>query len=146
MGSTSTRRRQSQRRRRRPAGVLPVNLRRNADAICVLAKAQPRLVKQLIAGADQNLVKTFSECASNILRGNLPIRPDQKRKLSRYANSLRALNRRKTGHKSKKVLLMKGGFAGALAGVLAPLLINAVPKLIGSLAKGIAGSRRRRRQ
>ena len=41
---------------------------------------------------------------------------------------------------------MKGGFAGALAGVLAPLLINAVPKLIGSLAKGIAGSRRRRRQ
>ena len=72
MGSTSTHRRQSQQRRRRPAGVLPVNLRRNADAICVLAKAQPRLVKQLIAGAHQNLVKTFSECASNILRGNLP--------------------------------------------------------------------------
>ena len=127
MGSSSTLPRSCrQPRHRRPAGVLPVNLRRNADSICVLAKAQPRLAKQLIAGADHNLLNALSECASNILKGNLPLRPDQKRKLS----------------KSKKALLMKGGFVGALAGVLAPLLINSVPKLIGSLVNAIAARRR----
>ena len=143
MGSSSTRRRSCrQPRHRRPAGVLPVNLRRNADSICVLSKAQPRLAKQLIAGADHNLLNALSECASNILKGNLPLIPDQKRKLSRYANSLRALRQQKKATKSKKALLMKGGFVGALAGVLAPLLINSVPKLIGSVVNAIAARRR----
>ena len=36
------------------------------------------------------------------------------------SHRFRSLETLKTGHKSKKALLMKGGFAGALAGVLAP--------------------------
>ena len=44
-------------------GVIPCNLRRHADAICIQAKAQPKVVKQLVAGADKNLINTLSEYA-----------------------------------------------------------------------------------
>ena len=74
-----------------PPGVIPCNLRRLADTICILAKAQPRVVKQLVAGADKDLINTLSECATNILNGNMILQPHQKQRLSRHADALRAL-------------------------------------------------------
>ena len=52
-----------------PPGVIPCNLRRHADAICILAKVQLSVVKQMVAGADKDLINTLSECAANILNG-----------------------------------------------------------------------------
>lgn len=120
-------------RKKRGHGVVPPNLRKHAEVICVLAKAKPRLVKQLIAGAGAPLLRTFSECAGNILKGNLQLTAQQKKKLKRYAKTLRTLRRRTGTAKTKKALLMKGGFVGALAGVLAPLLM----KVAGPLLSGI---------
>ena len=131
---------QRKRKRSRPDGVLPVNLRRHADSICILAKAQPRVVKQLIAGADKDLIQTLSECADNVLNGNLMLDPILKRRLARHADDLRSLRRRNTSQRSKKALLMKGGFVGLLAGTVTPLLLRAIPSLIGGLL-----SRKRRR-
>ena len=108
-------------------GKVPANLRKHADVLCILAKAKPKLVKQLIIGAEPSLVRTLSECADNVLRGNLQLTPTQKRKLARYAPSLRTVRKKSAPVKSKKVLLMKGGFVGALASVVAPLLL----KLLG---------------
>ena len=59
-------------------GVIPCNFRRHADAICILAKAQPKVVKQLVAGADKDLISTLLECAANILNGNMILQPSQK--------------------------------------------------------------------
>ena len=134
--------RQPKRRRPRPPGVLPVNLRRHADSICILAKAQPRVVRQLIAGADSDLIKALSECAANVLNGNLIIDPAMKSRLAKHADHLRLLRRRNGSQRGKKALLMKGGFVGLLASTVAPLLIRAIPSVIGS----IIGSRRRKRR
>ena len=124
--SCGTSRHRAKTKRKRTA--VPQALRKHADVLCVLAKAKPKLAKQLIAGAEPSLVKTLSQCSKNVLRGNLPLNTTQKRKLSRYANSLRTLSKKSGTVKKKKVLLMKGGFAGALAGVVAPLLLNLLTK------------------
>ena len=71
----------------RPWGLIPCNLRRHANTICILAKAQPKVVKQLVAGADKDLINTLSECATNILNGNMILQPHQKQHWSRYASS-----------------------------------------------------------
>ena len=124
--SCGTSRHRAKTKRKRTA--VPQALRKHADVLCMLAKAKPKLAKQLIAGAKPSLVKTLSQCSKNVLRGNLPLNTTQKRKLSRYANSLRTLSKKSGTVKKKKVLLMKGGFAGALAGVVAPLLLNLLTK------------------
>jgi hypothetical protein len=80
------------------------------------------LARQLIGGADPTLVRTLSECAINILRGNLALTATQKKRLKRYAGSLRTLSKKKGSVKNKKVLLMKGGFLGALLGTVVPLI------------------------
>ena len=118
------------RHRSHKRSAIPAALKRHADVLCVLAKAKPKLAKQLIAGAEPSLVKTLSQCSKNILRGNLPLTTTQKRKLSRYAKSLRTLSTKSGTVKKKKALLMKGGLVGALAGAVAPLLLNLVTKAL----------------
>ena len=108
------------RAKKRNRTAVPQALRKHADVLCVLAKAKPKLAKQLIAGAEPSLVKTLSQCSRNVLRGNLPLTTTQKRKLSRYAKSLRTLSTKNGTAKKKKALLMKGGLVGALAGAVAP--------------------------
>ena len=76
------------------------------------------------------MVKTLSECSKNVLKGNLSLGAAQKRKLSKYRKSLRTLSKKTGSVKRKKALLMKGGFVGALAGIVAPLLINLVSKAL----------------
>ena len=79
--------------RPRPRDVIPCNLRRHADAICILAKAQPK-VKQLVASADKDLINILSECTANILNGSMILQPNQKQRLSRHVDALRALRAR----------------------------------------------------
>ena len=82
------------------------HLDKQADAICILAKAQPGVIKQLVAGADKDLINTLSECAANILNGNMILQPHQKQRLSRHADALRALRRQTVSQHGKNALLM----------------------------------------
>ena len=129
-----------------PPGVIPCNLRRHTDAICILAKAQPRVVKQLGAGADKDLINTLSECAANILNGNMILQPHQKQRLSRHADALRALRRGTVSQRGKKALLMDGGFVGLLASTVAPLLFKAVPSIVSGVGSLVRRLKRRRRK
>ena len=101
-------------------------------------QAQLRVVKQLVAGADKDLINTLSECTANILNGNMILQPHQKQRLSRHADALRAHRRQTVSQRSKKALLMDGGFAGLLASTVALLLFKAVPSIVsgvGSLVR-----------
>ena len=73
-----------------PQGMIPCNLHRHADAICILAKVQPKVVKQLVASAKKDLINTLLECASNIFNGNMILQPPQKHHLSSHADALMA--------------------------------------------------------
>jgi hypothetical protein len=89
-------------------------MRRNADFIRVLARATPRQQKGIIEGGNKELMHCICECASNCLKGNVPLKPSQKRKLAKYKHVLRDLADRKVSNIRKKTLVQKGGFLGAL--------------------------------
>ena len=45
--------------------------RRHIRCFFILNKAHPKVGKQLIAGADKELIATLSECNTNMLSGNM---------------------------------------------------------------------------
>lgn len=106
--------------------LLPKNVRRHAHVLCVLAKAKPKVVKELLSGADAGLLKAISECSDNVLQGRVKLTSVQKRRLARYKTVLRTLVAKKTSCKTKKALAKKGGFLGALLGTVAPFILKAI--------------------
>ena len=73
-----------------------------------------------------------SECAKNVIKGNVQLKPAQLRRLRRERSNVRALALKKTSLKKKRRILQKGGFLGAL--------IPPVLSVLGSLLLGNASS------
>ena len=95
-------------------------LQHNAPYLHVLARGSNKQRQGVIQGANKELIACLCECALNILNGNIPLKPSEKTKLSKYKRHLRVLSNKKSGaQKKKKVLRQKGGFLGAL---LTPVL------------------------
>lgn len=93
----------------------------------VLKDAKPQARRALLASADDELVKAIVECAINTLNGNHKLTKDEKSKLKKYKNRLRALVNPKISFKSKrKLLVQKGGF-------IVPLLASVLSGVIGAL-------------
>ena len=110
-------------------------VRRQAPVLKVLGKAHPHVCQAILRGADKELLKCLSECAYNILRGNVKLTPAQKARLTKYKQKLRKVADRKTNLKQKQKLVQTGGFLPAL---LAPLLTSVIAPLAGEAVKGIA--------
>lgn len=117
--------------RRGPIDKLPRNVRQHAHVLCVLARAKPKVVRPLIAGADPSLLKAISECSHNVLQGRVQLTAQQKKRLARYKTVLRTLVAPRTSNKTKKALAQKGGFLGALLGAVAPMIIRTLGGLFG---------------
>ena len=95
-------------------------VRHNAPYLHVLAKGSDKQRQGVIQGANKELVHCLCECALNVLNGNIPLKPSEKKRLAKYKRHLRVLTNQKFGvQKKKKVLRQKGGFLGAL---LTPML------------------------
>lgn len=92
-----------------------------------------RSKREFVRACDKQLLDCFSECCKNILKGNVPLKEVQLRKLRREKKNLRALALKRTSLKKKRKILQKGGLIGA---VLTPALA-----LIGSLISGFNGAR-----
>ena len=52
-----------------------------------LKAAEPKLCNAIIANCNQETLKSFCECALNVLRGNITLSACSKRKLRTYINS-----------------------------------------------------------
>ena len=63
-------------------------LKRNALCPCLLAKTDTALARAIIEKGSENLVRSLCECAHNILKGNVPLKKNQKRRLRRYKGGL----------------------------------------------------------
>ena len=76
---------------------------------------------------DRGFLDCISECANNVLKGNVPLTDRQKTKLRRSRKDLKALSAKKTALRKKRHILQRGGFLTALLppilGVLANLLL-----------------------
>ena len=68
---------------------MSARLNRDALCLCLLAKAEPALARAIMEKRNENLVRTLCECARNFLKGNVPLKTSQKRRLRRYKEDLR---------------------------------------------------------
>ena len=91
----------------------------------VLKDAKPQARRALLTSASDELIKAIVECAINTLNGNHKLTKDEKSKLSKYKNRLRALVNPKISFKSK-LLVQKGGF-------IVPLLTSILPSVLGTI-------------
>jgi hypothetical protein len=96
----------------------------------VLKDAKPQARRALLTSAGDDLIKAIVECAINTLNANHKLTKEDKGKLSKYKNRLRALVNPKISFKNKlKLLIQKGGF-------IVPLLTSILSGVIGSLIRG----------
>ena len=83
--------------------------------------------RDFVRKCDRGFLDCISECAKNVLKGNVQLTDRQKMKLRRSQNDLRELSTKKTALQNKRRILQKGGFLTALLppilGVLANLLL-----------------------
>jgi len=75
-------------------------------------------------------LECISECAKNILRGNVQLSAKQKRALRRNRQNLRRLSIKKTSLKKNRQIIQNGGFLGA---IIAPILATLGGSLLSSL-------------
>ena len=84
-----------------------------------------RAKREYVRRCDREFLHCVSECAKNVIKGNVPLTKRQMTNLRRKRYDLRALSKRKTSLKTKRKILQKGGFLTAL---LPPVL-----SVLGSL-------------
>ena len=73
----------------------------------VLKDAKPQARRALLTSADDDLIKAIVECAINTLNGNHKLTKENKGKLNKFKNRLRALVNQTIISKSKWKLLIK---------------------------------------
>lgn len=108
-------------------------MRKYMPALRRIHRLGDKAKRKVIRDCDRRLLECFCECSKNILKGNVPLKQAQLRRLRREKNNLRALALKKTSLKKKRKILQKGGFIGAL---LTPVL-----SILGSLIGGYNGAR-----
>ena len=93
-------------------------------------KLGSREKNQYAKRCNKEFLDCISECAKNILRGNVQLSAKQKAALRRNRQNLRSLSIKKTSLKKKRQIIQKGGFLGA---ILAPVLATLGGSLVSSL-------------
>ena len=88
-----------------------------------------KLIKQ------PSIQKLLREICVNVLRGNVPLSTNQRRKLKPHAASIRKLALKKTSLKNRYKLVQKGGF---LPFLLKPLIALAASSLGGLITSRLA--------
>ena len=102
-------------------------IKSNYHALQVLKNASPKLRKAIISNCNKDLLNSISECALNVLNGNIRLSNCAKRKLKKYKSSLRSLADRRFPRSAKtKLIVQRGGF-------LLPLLSAVLPALASLL-------------
>ena len=123
---------------------MSARVKRNAHVLHVLAQSHPRVVKCIIQGADKDLTDCIGECAHNVLKGNVTLKPSEKARLTKYKLKLRKIASRKATLKSRKNILQTRGFLPAfLAPLLGSVILPLAKKAVGGIIKSIHKKRKK---
>jgi len=76
-----------------------------------LKDAQPKLRKAIIYNCDKDLVNCVSECALNLLHGNVKLPDCARRNLRKYRRQLRTVVDRRVPLARKKITLFSAAFS-----------------------------------
>jgi len=89
-------------------------IRRYMPVLKRIRKMGDKAKRDYIRKCDKTFLECISECAKNIIKGNVPLTNRQKSTLRRRRKDIRALSVRKTSLRRKRKILQKGGFLTAL--------------------------------
>lgn len=93
----------------------------------LIEKCPKTLRKQLLRKLPIRAVKTICECCHNVLKGNIPLTPKQKKELSKHKTVLRKIASKKGAlYVKKKLIVQRGGFLN----ILIPAAVGAISSLI----------------
>jgi hypothetical protein len=115
--------------------VVPSRLHRNFKFLKKLKRADKKQRRKLLETAEKDSILCVCDCANNILKGNINLKPKEKKQLSRHKEVLRTLAKGKGTRNIKKkreLLIQKGGFLPML---LAPIL-SVAGGLLSNLIEG----------
>ena len=101
---------------------MSARVKKNFPLLKWLSEAKPKSVKSVLNVVDKEVLDSICECCYNVLKGNVPLKPDQKRKLRRHRGVLRQLSSKSTSLKRKRQLAQRGGLWGSLLIPLVGLL------------------------
>jgi len=99
--------------------------------LLALTAAKPKVRNLVLKSLDTGTIRILAQIAANILHGNIPLHPTQRRKLGRFRRVLAILRDKYTSIEQKrKALIQQGGFL--------PLLIPIISSIAGALVSRIA--------
>ena len=106
---------------------MSARLKKHLPLLQWLSKAKPQSSKALLKTADKEVLDTVRECCLNVLKGNVPLTSQQKKRLHKHKHTLRRLaSTKRISDKTKRKLVQKGVFLAALLG---PILSAVLPML-----------------
>lgn len=102
-----------------------------ADYLKLISTAKnEKIRKNLIKEAEDCVVNAISEIALNCLKGNIPLKNCDFKKLNKYKQVLRKISKRNSVLSRKKTILQSGG---QLMGVLIPTAIALIEEVVRRL-------------
>ena len=107
-----------------------MSLKKYRHLLNALSEGDKTTTTCIITGGGTPLLGCLSECAHNVLLGNVPLGVSQQRCLKKYKKELKLLRRKSAKVQDKKKALQKGGFLPAL---LAPILTSVVAPLVSKI-------------
>lgn len=108
------------------------NVTSHLEVLKALHRAKPGVRKSLLKNCTCDLVRCIVECAHNTLKGNVPLKPQQHRKLKSHKSLLRKLAKKGESVEKKRKILVQKGSGVFLTALLAPLLGSVLGKLFHS--------------
>ena len=70
--------------------------------------------RDFVRTCDKEFLYCISECAKNVIKGNVPLTDSQKTTMRRKKNDLRTLSVKKTSLRNRRQIIQKRGFLTAL--------------------------------
>lgn len=97
-------------------------INRHASTLIALGNVNADIANMMISSASKDLMLALVEIVRNIIKGNVNLTNAQYNKFKRCSAHLERLVEPKTTLARRKEILQNGGFFGALASLLAPIV------------------------
>lgn len=121
-------RQQQRKRQQQRAFVVPKSYH---PMLWALSTAKPKVRNLILKSLDAPTIRILAQIAANILHGNIPLLPAQRRKIGRFRRVLAVLRDKYTSIEQKRgALIQQGGFL--------PFLIPIISSIAGALVSRIA--------
>src|SRR5215510_14799997 len=102
-------------------------IKSNYSVLELLKSAKPKLRKAMLLNCGPDLLKSVSECALNVLRGNVKLTSCSRRKLRKHRSRLRKVADKSVSNaRKRKIIVQRGGFLLPLLSAVLPVLASLV--------------------